>query len=66
MTAASTSDRNSLSPRVVGMPRTPTRSTSGRVRASQIIVASTRPTPAKKAPVAGVQAIQAMFSTIAS
>jgi hypothetical protein len=29
-------------------------------------VASTRPTPAKKAPVAGVQAIQAMFSTIAS
>src|SRR5436190_15481548 len=62
MSAAAISDRNSRSPRVVGMPSTPTRSTSGWCNASTIITMSVNASAAKNSAVAGVHAIQAMPS----
>src|SRR3954453_2594823 len=64
MKAAPRSDRNSLSPRVVGMPRMPMRSASGRRIASTVMTASRQPITAKKIAVGHVQAIQETLTSL--
>src|SRR5262245_21319751 len=66
MKAAPSRLTNRRSPRVVAMPSTPTRSTSGRKIASSVMMASKPAMQAKNAAVCQVQAIQANWSIVSS
>src|SRR3954464_4272299 len=66
MNAAPIRLMNSRSPRVVAMPSTPTRSTSGRRIASSVMTPSRPAIAAKNAAVCQVHAIQAKASMVTS